>query len=308
VWFQAAAAQSRHAAVTCGGCGQVYALDMPSGGSLATRARRLARLNDVDLPGAYSLLLGIMTVEQLRELGDAGSTPCRTAPVDDPSPHRYDRAFQPAIDEGLLTPRQAAERGKRDACAAIFASRHKLPSEVAYAVADNRVSLLAALRERAAKADAPQPPVVRRRRAGRVTALVAVLAALAFVAFLARRPAETPVAPIAELPPLRDTEVRMDEQGRIIQVRGPAPGDVLRAYCNAASGTRRLEALETVATELKDGPAHLGLLRDPEQPSMTYAIVIREETETRRWSAGGGPEPLVARPAPRGAQQAVQRP
>jgi hypothetical protein len=308
VWFQAVAAQSRHAAVTCGGCGQVYALDLPVGGALAARARRLARLNDIDLPGAYSLLLGIMTVEELRELGESGSTPCRTAPVDDPGPHRYDRAFQPAIDEGLLTPRQAAERGKRDACAAIFASRHKLPGEVAYAVADNRVSLLAALRERAAQASPPGARVVRRVRVGRSVALVGVLAAVALLAVLSRRPSEVVAAPVAAPTAPRDTEVRLDEQGRIIQVRGPAPGDVLRAYCNAAAGTRRLEPLDTVATELKDGPAHLGLLRDPEQPSMTYAIVIREESETRRWSAGGGPEPLVARPAPRGAQQAVQRP
>ena len=61
----------------------------------------------------------------------------------------YDARFRPAVEAGFLTVRQAIQRGNRRAFAARIAQRHGLPLKVAFEVADNRISLREATRQKA---------------------------------------------------------------------------------------------------------------------------------------------------------------
>ncbi len=154
----------------CEQCGAGYRMGIlksfeKSRDRLAGAAREYAQLHCVDLPGAYSVLLGVMTFEELvevgRELKIAGpvrpaspveataktSTPVRTttAPT---AEFAYDPEYRPSVEQGFLTPVQAIERGSRQAQIRRLVERHDLSEEQAGAVTDNRVSLLAAVRKR----------------------------------------------------------------------------------------------------------------------------------------------------------------
>jgi hypothetical protein len=158
-------------------CGQVYRFRKGLGPAqvkrLGQQAREYAREQGIDLPAAYSIKLGLLTLEQVRDMGR------RPAPADRPEPaseppngpasepagepeiqgrkYKYDPAFDQAVADGCLTPGQAFERGKREALAQRIAERHGLSMEQAYKVADNRAPLLAVLRE---QKDQSQPAVV----------------------------------------------------------------------------------------------------------------------------------------------------
>jgi len=150
-----------------------------------SKAHQFAEYNDYDLPSAYSILLGLLTPEQARELREQrradeaelekkeeqreAAKAARKAEaeieieiVDDETEAPiansadksagqrlpYDAAFKPAVDEGFLTPMQASERGKRSAWAARIARRHSLSMSVAERVADNRSTLHEAVRKK----------------------------------------------------------------------------------------------------------------------------------------------------------------
>jgi hypothetical protein len=302
---------ARTATVTCGNCGKQYVLHAwgelsGTSPSLPERARRLAKEQRIDLPGAYSLLLGIMSVEELRELGDAGSRPSTSASTEEVGKHHYDRAFQKAIDEGLLTARQAAERGSREACAGRLASRHRISHEVALDVVDNRISLLDALRWRDERDGGAMHLTVPDRRVGRTVGLVALLVAVALAAVLFRGSGADLTSGPGESTRVGPAEVRSDAGGRIVEVIGPDPRSVLRAYCVQGASRGRLEPLKVVPSSLPGARTHLGLLRDLRRPEQLLAIPIREDRASSRWLAGDGSRPLLAEPAPRGAHRAIR--
>ncbi len=273
---------------------------------MSEKAHRLAKEHAVDLPGAYSVLLGVMTLEDLAELARAGLRPCGTAQNSGEDLHTYDLDFQPAIDEGLLTPRQASERGQRDAYAAILASKHRLPESVAYDLADNRTSLLEVLRERARQNDGALEVSLRPRRTARTVVLCASLfVVFALAAILQGSGGTVALGPGKELT-LGDALARTDGGGRVVMVQGPNPRSVLRAYCAADTRGGRLEPLKTVASTQAGGSARLGLLRDPGRPSELLAIRIREDRKTGVWAAGDGTAPVIPESAPAGAARAVR--
>ncbi len=295
----------------CGSCGQTYVLDSwgrnGPGRSLMLRARRLAKQEGIDLPGAYSIAVGIMTLEELRELGEATSTPCRTAKVAGFTTGPFDLAFQPAIDEGFLTERQAAERGDRGAFAAIMASRHKLKKSTSLAVADNRMSLLEAIRQRERKgAAAMHVAAPARKRVGLIT-WIGVVVVVAAALLVMRDSRIVPNAGSRSETRYGTAGARTDGYGRVTEVRGPDPRSVLRAYCVAATRRGRLEPLEVVPSALPGGRTRLGLLRDPRRPDDLLAITIREDRDSGVWRAGDGRKLLVAEPAPEGAERAIGR-
>jgi len=124
VWVEHLDAAGQSESIQCKTCGQDYRVEgarwLRSGGRrLAVEARKLAEKHDIDLPGAYSVLCGIMDAEEVRELGHRESPACRTTPkalqpTETDGRIVYDRAFQPAIDAGLLTPYQAEIRVDSD--------------------------------------------------------------------------------------------------------------------------------------------------------------------------------------------------
>jgi len=308
VWIQSAERGARSVAVTCGGCGQQYHIRAGSildrnDRSMATRARQLAKDEHLDLPSAYSVLLGVATAEELRELSGAPATPDRTASSGGPTAGGYDRAFQSAIDDGLLSARQATERGQRNTLVALLASRHRLSQAVAGDVADNRISLLEALRSRK-----PTAGTVRAGARRGVAAPLAVLLLLIGAIGIAAATRESRVRPMAgrgTTGPFGATEVRTTSDGGIVQVLGPDPKSVLRAYC--AASEHPLEPLEIVPLAHDGERSRLGLLRDPRHPAELQAITIREDRASGRWRAGEGSRALRPRPAPDGAERALRR-
>ena len=307
VWIQPGARESG-SSVTCGRCGQEYVLKnwgklRGDQRALAARARRLAKERKLDLPGAYSLLLGVATVEELRELGDADSPSCRTAPASDSRARQYDKAFQPAIDAGLLTTRQAADRGNREASAASLVSRHQLPKHVAYDVADNKISLLEAIRRRPPSEDAVHVTFGNRMLVPLV--LLASLFVVIVIVAATRNAGETFVGGSEAALELGPAEVRTDSQGQIFQVLGPDPRSVLEAFCTATG--RRLEPLDVVPTGRAGQRVRLGLLRDPQRPDSLRAITIHEDRVSGRWRAGEAGRALIADPAPPGAEVALRK-
>jgi hypothetical protein len=315
IWVEVAALTAEQHPVKCA-CGRNYMLEggraaEEAGERLAAEARQLAREAQLDLPSAYSVLLGAMSLEDVLELGDssAGSA-SHDASRAQPSRSAYDSGFQPSIDAGLLTPIQAMQRGNRKRYATLVSRRHRLPEDVGLAVADNRISLLEALRRRG-----PDPgPAVRLTvvtaapPGSRVTAIVLV-GVVVFVAIMAVGRALQSTAPTAAphsgIHAVLGAQVRTDEFGRILEVFGPDPRSVLDAYC-AADREKRYESLDVLPTAENGVPGRLGLLRRKRRSGEVLAIVLREDRAQNRWIAGDGKTHLVPRTAPRAAGEAVR--
>ena len=323
-------------------CGQVYRFRKALGEAqvkrLGAQARDYAREQGIDLPAAYSIKLGLLNLEQVRDMGRQAS------PADDPEPasepagepevqgrkYKYDHAFDQAVADGCLTPGQAFERGNREALAARIAERHGLSMEQAYKVADNRAPLLAVLRDQKDRAQPaavslvrprkPRPPWVDRGIAAVGLAAV-VLTAWVWYATRAipERSPEAVVAPVLpamsepaarDAPPSRDavlrsaTSVRNDGQGRVIQIVGPDPRSVAIAFCESAGPERRFEVLDVTPSVPPDAGSRLGLIRDLDKNSF-QTIPIRRDRETRRWVAGDGLNPIRPSTAPPGVMRAL---
>lgn len=325
IWLQTD--QKHSATVACKQCGQEYRFQAweqlrSAERRLSENARRLAREENIDLPGAYSVLLGIMQVNEVRELGDHASTACRTtapstgappeSPPDEPqgSSHsfRYDPAFRAAVEEGLLTPRQAMERGKRDTYAGLVSNKHGLPMEKAYDVADNRLSLLEALRRRTA---APPQAVGVRLRPNwtrfAVWCAVALIPVGLVTAHFSGGGIDAGVPDSHGVPTIEfvgEVELRADDRGRVVQVLGPDPLSVLKTYCDSGLPGGPFQPLKVVPSRRPGTRSRVGLLRNPRKKLL--AITIQEDRERNRWVAGDGRGPLVPKRAPDGAEVAVQ--
>jgi hypothetical protein len=307
--------RSRWITGTCRGCGRRYEIAIHGSPRRAVkqlfqRARRLAEEDAIDLPSAYSVILGILTLQQVRDLGRDGSTPDPAPPepdTDRPSrPVRYDPAFGKAVEAGTLTARQAMERGKRDTCAAILAHRHRLSMELAYEVADNRVSLVEAVRESEAREGRIVKVTFRPTGSPLLKGSIAALAALVIPAIWVHWYVSLPPEGSARRMLVGAAEVRTDDWGRVVEVSGPDPVSVLQAYCEKSEPHRRLEPLVLVPSVLPSSTrVRHGLLRDPSDRDTLFSIQIREERERNRWVAGDGEQPLLATRAPSEARKAL---
>lgn len=167
--------------VECGQCGRRHAVAPiePLGATVADHYRRVLSFSgrqDVDMPSAYSVLLGIMSLEQAEVLRhtllpdsrpgtddgleiDLESDAPSAAPGTDAAPAKpvhpdslptipdFDLGFTKAMSEGHMTIQQAMTRGNRDAFAARLMRRHGLSEDLAYGVTDNRLSLREAMRQ-----------------------------------------------------------------------------------------------------------------------------------------------------------------
>jgi hypothetical protein len=244
----------------------------------------------------------------------------------------FDLGFTKAIARGHLTVQQAMTRGERNAFASRLGRRHRLSKELAYDVTDNRLSLRDALRrnEKAqkvsplARLDADDETRASIAPAQAVAVLCLAVAILTFVTWRAwsehfvteRDPIRTmsvgtpPAGPNDGAPPtarpasksdplLAATGVRKDSLGRVLEVTGPDPKSVLIAYCEASESILGLSPLEITGTVPRFRNARLGLFRDLGALDSVYAIRIRKDASTGRWSAGGTSDaPIPVRPAP----------
>jgi hypothetical protein len=264
------------------------------------KAMAYARAEGIDLASAYSVLLGLMKREAV---GQIEGPP---AGVEFP----YDAAFHPAVVEGLLTMRQAVERGDRVAYASRISQRHDLPMRLAFHVADNRMSLRDALQEAAQLREAPDVRIllggaVRRRG---LQPLLWVLLAASTVLLVRVWPATMSLAPRqVDHVQVGRAEVLIDGKNRVVQVLGPDPVSVLTAYCQKSGSTGGpLEALDVLPSPLNPARERVGLLRDPARPDETQMIAILADQRAGRWTAGDGRTPLEPTPAAAPAQAAWQ--
>jgi hypothetical protein len=323
-------------------CGQVYrfrkALDGEQVDRLGERAREYAREQGIDLPAAYSIKLGLLTLERVRDMDGRPSLADPPDPASEatgdadvqPRKHRYDRGFEPAVADGCLTPDQAFERGNREAFAARIAERHGLSMEQAYQVADNRVPLLSALRDQEGQAKPVVVPSVRPRKPrpawvkqGITAVALAAITLAAWVWYATRAipdasPADVAAPAVAataesatrHAPPSRETvlrsatDVRRDGRGRVVRVVGPDPRSVTIAFCESYGTGRHFDVMEVTPSIPPDARSRLGLIRDPDKGSF-YTISIRRDRETRRWIAGDGLNPIRPATAPPGVMRAL---
>ncbi len=303
----------------CKSCAQDYSFDglmqLRSGARrLASDARKLAETHGIDLPGAYSVLFGIMTPDEVLELGKGGSTATLTTTME-PEPQEtettaaepeeiegrqaYDRAFQPAIDAGLLSTLEATRRGQRTAYAEAIVRRHELPMGLALEIADNRKSLLTSLRERKNDVRAEIVASVPRgpgRYLGWAAAGLAVVSVSLYLAY---------ASPGQDATVLRDmtvlgAEVRMDDRGHVVRVAATTPKAVLGAYCASLKGTALLEPVGIIPSTRGEGESRLGLFRERARRNRLYSFDIMENRAAGRWIAGDGRSPIPTTAVPPG--------
>jgi hypothetical protein len=318
----------------CHRCGREYAL---KDGHSSTQERYEAAMgcaetNQLDLPSAYSVLFGIMSLDEAKLFRDgreekaaAGrrstsrsrATPAASHITELPAMElAYDPEFQPAVEQGHLTPKQAIERGSRQALAARMAKRHDLPIELALDVADNRLTV----REALAKRPRPKPQIIippepatpsQIAFVGWVAAVLAVGIGIFGWAMWKRdlsdaRPESPPPGSASTVktepaPPPRAvdllslTDVKTDKRGRLTRVTGPNPRTVLLAYCRANPRAAQLEPIGLAASIPPFPGTQLGLFRDIGQESSIRAFKIRKDGRTGRWVAGNGRRPITTR-------------
>jgi hypothetical protein len=239
----------------------------------------------------------------------------------------FDLGFLKSIQQGHMTIQQAMMRGERDAFAARLMRRHRLPESTAYAVTDNRISLGDALERKKRSAAATGSPAEREgsrhRRFPVPTALFALgigLLGLSAVIWSGKEqppPREAAAADPHSAPAtsqdgaetdgeearsavlLASTRVRADGLGRVIQIIGPDPTSVLRAFCESTPSALGLEPVEVTSAVPESQNARLGLFRDFSAPGSLYAIRMRKDGQTGSWVAGSGVAPVQVGEAPR---------
>lgn len=302
----------RQIEVSCARCGQRYDLDAAQlrGAALrrlGNRARRLTGDEGIDLPAAYSVALELITIDRVRDTVATADPNLARAGVESNASIEYDTAFAPAVEAGRLTSAQAMERGQRSIYCQQLRRRHKLSIRLAEAVADNRMSLLRALRMNDASDAAP----VRVSASGRSTsiAVVAGVAALVGLAIVGTifGPAPVDALEASARLTLGQAEYVTDRRGRLLRIEGPDPRTVLRTFCAVGAEPGRYEPASLVPIETANGMGRLGLLRVPDAPGALLAITIREDREAGLWVAGAEGSLLVAKPAPNGAARDTAR-
>lgn len=192
VWVETSELKDGVATGSCRTCNQDYSvggLSAKSSQDLATATRRLAQEQQIDLPGAYSVQLKVMNLDAVREVSPAIAAAAAIAELPQ---EEFDPAFQPSVEACLLTASEAARRGVRENFAKSMAKRFDIATDVAYALADNRISMVQALRSRG-----PSPgPAVRveapRRHAMSLALLLAAFALIAAAAGIKHWTARSP--------------------------------------------------------------------------------------------------------------------
>jgi len=308
IWIQTTDATDEHACASCGDCSQEYDL-RPKLKDVdlyvfQRDAHDFARNAGIDLPAAYSVLLGITTLAKIQDYLEQNAAA---------GPARFDPSFADAVAAGNLTPQQAALRGKRDVFARKLVERHQISMEQALEVADNRTPLLEAVRRgsevvrrgseaerRGSEAEPVKLVKPERRRIPflRIVLAAGAILAVAAVVVLSRNPEETTLPArnqgvpkaqrvIASLQEVA-TEVVYDTEGRATQVTGGNPEVVLHAYCRSVKGFRS-EAVSLQAA----GDDWNGLYRSR---GVLYSITIRWDPTRKLWVAGDAVDWLRGEP------------
>jgi hypothetical protein len=237
---------------------------------------------------------------------------------------RYDPGFEPAIAAGLLSPYEAAQRGKRQELAERLSRRHGIPIEVALQVADNRIRLSQA--QAFAKSRRRDPVELPKKKPARQAGfrgsrvwLVGAVLGVAGAAGLILSGVETPLTPAGrqrpgpltqaveptldplpqtapDAPGAPDVTVQRDALGNPTRISGRDPKSVLLAYCTAEP---YYEPVGLLPHRSARPNLRLAVIRDTGDAGGSLRIVrVNRERDGRGWFAGDGREPIPVRDAP----------
>ena len=303
------------AEASCRHCDQRYDLELASVRGvglhrLGIRARELTAEHGIDLPSANAVALGISELDRVLEIAAAsGGSPATRSDGD--KQIDYDPEFAPAVEAGRLTPGQAMERGQRAVYCERLRRRHRIGRAQAEAVADNRIPLLQALRERDASAERPVR-VAAPRRTGRgvahaVVAGLCLLVAIGVAGLWSRPDAEERIEAARTVTLDGGARYVADRSDRLLRVAGPDPGTVLRTFCRVGARRGRFEPAGMMPVETPHGRARLGLFRDPSQPDALLSVTIHEDRDAGEWVLDNGGRPLSPEPAPDAAWRRIDK-
>jgi len=287
--FQRGADWGSEVTTTCPTCDQRYVLKNGEKlhEKLYAKACETARKQEIDLPGAFSVLLGIMDVEEVRALHGQPAT--IVTPDENPD---YDPAFKESVEAGRMTAWEAMERGQRDALAGKIADRHGLSTEAAQAVADKRTSLLAAIRAQKTARTTPvqieRSPRSRALLYGMSAVVVTALVGMWFSGFFDVKEAQAG----------SQVKIHTDDRGQTLQIEGPDAMSVLDAYCGSGQRVDRYECVGLRQAPRDGESVKLGVFRKHVEPELEYAIYISRDRGGKNWLAGNGRSPLAAFLAP----------
>lgn len=287
-------------------------------------ANKFATENGVDLPTAYSVLLGLMTLADARAADAAQREAARKAAA--PAP-----AATTASDhlEGYDSPPPRRKRPQ---------PRNASPAESADGGSPDRRQSQRRQRNRR-KGDAADditvhverdmPDYKKRLTVGQAI-LLSILAILIFgltgrYAFQQRaemaaagRLAEKNTAASAEAvrhaeekketefraahadettPAALQATVERDPMGRVIRISGSNPQIVLDAYCRELRDGIERRPLGLSQAAPPDASERFGVFQNLSQLETDHAIRISRDRETRRWVAGDGRGPIRTRPS-----------
>ncbi len=225
----------------------------------------------------------------------------------------YDREFEPALREGLLTVREAIRRGNRRAYAEHLVLRFRLSEDLALRVTDNRVRLTDVLRATGRIPGHPQPRggIDAPRRLQAFTLVLGLFALSALfglhewqrqremgrrleVLQMSTSPQAVPPTDSTDAVVPRDsrTSIERDELGRITKVSAGHPADVLAALCEATP-LGACDMMEIQPTEPPFAGRRVGHFAVGYVIEQSEALTIRRDRETGRWVAGTGLRPIV---------------
>jgi len=292
VWFQVDLTTKDRKIVRCPTCSQEYdlapTLKRIDVADLHQDALVLAKGSEIDVPSAYSVLLGVLSLDAAKDGCEPSLRPSDHTVDTDPD-LEFDEDFAEAVKAGHLTAQDARQRGSRQAFAEKIMARHRLPLKLALAVADSRISLLQAKRS-------IKPKVrihVGRERSRRSTVPFVIAGAAAILAigvFFAltrgRDGTETMVRPASARSDLSAVEVKVNPNGEPIEVIGRDPESVLAGYCESASSGGRV----AVGVEAADDEWTASYRED----GTLYAVSIRRDGPRNLWVAGDAVDPIEA--------------
>ena len=287
IWIQTVNATEEQELAVCGDCSQKYDLrprlkdaDLYD---FQRDAHDFARNAGVDLPAAYSILLGITTLAKVQDMLQQSAGSGKAS---------FDRSFADAVAAGRLSPQQAAMRGKREVFAEQLVERHQITMERALEVADNKIPLLEAVRQGEFTVNLEIEP--QRRRFPFVRVLFAAAGVLAVtavaVAVIITQYPEVSVEPVRErqrvpmpsgvIASLEEvaTDVVYDDNGLATEIAGGNPKAVLDAFCRTVKGFKA-EPVTLAAV----GEDWNGLYRSR---GVLYSLPIHWDRSRQLWVAG----------------------
>jgi len=229
----------------------------------------------------------------------------------------YDKAFEPAVAEGLLTVQAAWSRGSREAYAVGLQRRYELSSALALDVADNRKSLIDALEilDRQEMGVLPELTGTRRRFRRQLLPVAVVIAGLLLVlgryggqmwerqGRIARDLEQLSFAAVSRPPaasvrqdqigaPGPGLKVQRDELGRVTQVSAGKPTAVLEGICRLASSAGSCEWMQVRHTEPRYPGRRIGRFATAHDDGERWVVRIRLNRSSGHWFVGTGLRPI----------------